>query len=219
MTSASAIAVSRASRTHTRRRALAVAAFIAACALGPVARAEDGWTRIGVEHGILIEAREVEGSPLHEVRATVHVDPPPAAILAVLWRHEDQPRFVPRLTHVEVLRDAADERIVDEQFGVPVLKDRDVVIRVRRTIDPTTGTIDVRSAAITDEGPPETSRFVRVRTSAGHWHLVPAPGGGTDLTYTIRSDTRVPAWLMNRAQTQAVPDLVHAMVTRAAAAH
>jgi hypothetical protein len=201
---------------RARHRPIARVLPFALCFVAARARADDGWRRIGVEGGIVLEAREVAGSSLHEVRATVHADATPAAILAVLWRHEEQPRFMPHLKHVEVVRDAGDERVVYEQLEMPVLKDRDVVLRVRRTTDPATGTIDVRSAAISDEGPPETSAFVRVRSSAGHWHLVPA-GGGTDLTYTIRTDVGLPGWLVNRAQHEAVPDAVHAVIERARA--
>src|SRR6185503_1139537 len=147
---------------------------------------------IDVEDGIVIETRDVEGSALREVRATTHTDVDPPAIAAVLWRHEEHPSFVPHLRHVEVVRDAGDQRIVYEQIGVPLLRDRDVVLRVRRQVDPSSGVIDVRTTAIADEGPPETSRFVRVRTSAGHWHLVPAPSGGTDVTYSIRTDVGAP---------------------------
>jgi START domain-containing protein len=75
----------------------------------------------------------------------------------------------------------------------------------------------VTTTSITDEGPPPSSRFVRVVTSAGHWHAEPAAGGGTDVTYTIRTDVggRLPAWIVNRAQRETVPDVVRAMLTRA----
>jgi hypothetical protein len=179
------------------------------------AQADDGWHAVRVEDGITVEARDVAGSPLHEVRAIVHADAAPAAILGVLWRHEEQPQFMPRLRHVEVVRDSGDERVVYEQIAVPLLKDRDVVLRVRRTVDAATGTIDVRSQAVSDEGPPETSQFVRVRTTAGHWHLVPASNGGTDVTYTLRTDLGLPAWLVNRAQHDTAPDMVRAVVDRA----
>jgi len=197
----------------TRMRRVLLALLLAVS----IAAADDGWRRIDVEDGIVIETRDVEGSALREVRATTHTDVDPPAIAAVLWRHEEHPRFVPHLLHVEVVRDAGDERIVYEQISVPLLRDRDVVLRARRQVDPSSGVIDVRTTAITDEGPPETSRFVRVRESAGHWHLVPASAGGTDVTYTIRTDVggTLPAWIVNRAQHETVPDLVRAMLARA----
>lgn len=186
---------------------------LALCLLARHARADDAWRRIAADHGIVVEARDVPGSSLREVRATTHAAPPPAAILAVLWRHEEHPQFWPHVRHVEVVRDAGEERVVYEQLDVPLLKDRDVVLRARRTTG-ADGTVDVETSAIADEGPPATSRFVRIRTSAGHWHLVPADGG-TDVTYTIRSDVGLPAWLVNRAQRETVPDVVRAVIARA----
>jgi hypothetical protein len=105
-----------------------------------------------------------------------------------------------------------------EQLAVPLAKDRDVVLRVHRRVDATTGIVDVTSAAVSDAGPPPTSRFVRVRVSDGHWHLVPS-GGGTDVTYTNRTDAAgfLPAWIVNRIQKATVPDLVRAILDRAAA--
>ncbi len=181
--------------------------------------ADGGWQEIGREDGVVVEAREVAGSPLHEIRATAHATVPPEAVLEVLWRHAEHPSFVPHLAHLDVVRDAGDERIVYEQITFPLLKDRDVVLRVRRARDLATGTIDVTSAAITDEGPPPTSAFVRVTANAGHWHLVPSADGGTDVTYTIRTDAggHLPAWVANRAQRSAVPELVQAMLHRAEA--
>lgn len=191
-----------------------------ACLFVASSRADDGWRRVDVEDGIAIDAREVEGSTLHEVRATTHADVTPAALLAVLWHHEEHPKFVPHLLRVDVLRDAGDERVLYEEISIPVLKDRDVVLRTRRAVDPATGAIDVQTQSITDEGPPPSSRFVRVDSSAGHWHAEPSPGGGSDVTYTIRTDVggRVPDWIVNRAQREAVPDLVRAMLKRAQAA-
>jgi hypothetical protein len=193
-------------------RLLAILIYLVASAA-----ADDGWRRVDLEHGILVEARDVPGSALHEVRASAHSDASVAAIMAVLWHHEVHPSFVPHVRHVEVIRDAGDERILYEQVDVPLLRDRDIVLRAHRTADPATGVADVTTTAITDEGPPPSSRFVRVQSSASHWHLVPAATGGTDVTYAIRTDAGgiVPAWIVNRAQHDAVPDLVHAILLRA----
>jgi hypothetical protein len=196
------------------RLALLVLLLFATCAV-----ADDGWKRVDEEHGIVVDARDVPGSSLHEVRASIHSALPPATIAAVVWRYEDHAQFVPRLEHVEVVRDVgSDERIVYEQLAIPLLKDRDVVLRARREHAPD-GTIDIRTTAIDGDGPPPTSRFVRVQTSAGHWHLAPA-AGGTDVVYDIRTDVggSVPAWIVNRAQREAVPDLVKAMLDRAGGA-
>ena len=202
---------SRYGRARMARLALLVLLLVATPGV-----ADDGWQRVDEEHGIVVDARDVPGSSLHEVRASIHSELPPERIAAVVWRYEEHDRFVPRLQHVEVVRDVGpDERIVYEQLALPLLKDRDVVLRARRETA-ADGTIDIRTTAIDGEGPPATSRFVRVQTSAGHWHLAPA-AGGTDVVYDIRTDVggAVPAWIVNRAQREAIPDLVKAMLDRA----
>src|SRR5262249_33527399 len=162
------------------------------------------------DDGILVESRDVAGSSFREVRATTHATASPEAILRVLWRHEEHPRFIPHLRHVEIVRDAGDDRVVYEQIDVPLLRDRDVVLRAHRSSARATGVADATPTAVTDEGPPATSRFVRVRRSTGHWHAVPSPGGGSDVTYTLQTDAGgvVPAWIANRAQHDTVPDVV-----------
>jgi hypothetical protein len=194
-------------------------AFLVLLLVAAPSLADDGWRRVDEERGIAVDARDVPGSSLHEVRASIHSTLSPATIAAVVWRYEEHDRFVPRLAHAEVVRDVGpDERIVYEQLAIPLLKDRDVVLRARRQTA-ADGTIDIRTTAIDGEGPPATSRFVRVQTSEGHWHLAPA-AGGTDVVYDIRTDVggAVPAWIVNRAQREAVPDLVKAILDRAGGA-
>ena len=179
------------------------------------ARADEGRPATEVQ----VETHDVEGTSLREARVAVHATASPAAILAVLWRHAEHARILPRIRHVEILHDGGDERLIYQQIAVPIGKDRDVVLRVRRTTDPATGIIDVRSATVRGEGPPESSGFVRVHESAGHWHLVPAEGGGTDVTYTIRTDAGegLIRWITGRIQRDAVADLVRAVLDHARA--
>ena len=156
---------------------------------------------------------------MHEIRATAHAATTPAAILATLWRHEEYTQFVPYLKRLEVLRDDGDTKLVYEQFGIPVLRDRDRVVRVTRTTDAASGTCDLTIVAVTDEGPPPDPDHVRVTRSTAAWHLVPADGG-TDVTYTVKTDGGgiVPGWIVNAAQKDAVPKLVRAVLDRAASA-
>ena len=183
-----------------------------------IVAADDGWQRMDEERGIVVDARDVAGSGLHEVRATAHADAPPAAVLAVLWAQEEYPKFLAHVTTVRILEAQDNERLLYEQLAVPFAKDRDVVLRVRRRVDATTGVVEITSTAVTDTGPPPTSRFVRVQVSDGHWRLVPA-GDGTDVTYTNRTDAAgfLPDWIVNRIQKATVPDLVRAILDRAAA--
>ena len=195
----------------------AVSILILAVAIAAAAAGEPAWERVGEERGIVVESRDVAGSSLHDVRATAQSPASVSALLGVLWSHEQFARLLPRVKHIEVLRDAGDERLVYEQVHVPLLKDRDIVFRVHRYTDPRTGIAEIDSLAVTNEGPPERDDHVRVRESHAHWTLVPRPEGGTTVAYLVRADIggNVPAWVVNRAQREAVPDLVHAILAEA----
>ncbi|TMB38950.1 MAG: hypothetical protein E6J55_23945 [Deltaproteobacteria bacterium] len=205
-----------------RARALASASMIrcllAVLALAGVAHADGGdWERIADRDGVVIERRGVEGSSVREVRVTTRASLPPAAIMATLWKHEEYVEFVPYLKRLDVLRDDGDVRLIYEQIHVPLVKDRDVTLRIRRTFSAETGVYEVASVAVPDEGPPESSAYVRVRTSVGRWRLAPAADGGTAVVYTVRTDAGglLPAWIVNTAQKDVSVQLVRAMLERA----
>jgi hypothetical protein len=187
--------------------------------LASLAHAADaGWERLSERDGMVVERRAVEESALREVRVTTHSSLPPATIMATLWKHEDYVRFVPYLKRLDILRDDGDVKLIYQQARVPLAKDRDSTIRVRRTFEADTGTWEMVSTAVPDEGPAPTDEYIRVRHSEGRWRLAPAADGGTDLTYTLRTDAAglLPAWIVNVAQKDITPKLVRAMLDRAA---
>src|SRR2546427_1635009 len=152
---------------------------LAALVIARVACADEAWQRVADSDGIVIDRRAVDGTAIHEVRATAHSPLPPSAIMATLWKHEDYVQFVPYLKRLDVLRDDGDTKLIYEQLHVPLLKDRDVTLRVTRTFSSETGGYEIASVAVADEGPPERGAHVRVRTSASRWRLAAAAGGGT----------------------------------------
>jgi ribosome-associated toxin RatA of RatAB toxin-antitoxin module len=178
-----------------------------------------GWERIADRDGIVVERRLNEPPPMREIRALAHSPLPPAAIMATLWKHEEYTQFIPYLRRLDVLQDDGDSKLIYEQIKVPVVKDRDVTVRVTRTFFPETGTYELNSIAVPDQGPAESRNFVRVRTSVGHWQLTPAADGGTAVLYSNRTDAGglVPEWIANAAQTTATTQFMRAILDRARA--
>ena len=192
-------------------------ALLALLVFATLAHADDGWKPVGERDGITVEYRPVEGARVREVRATTHSSLPPAAIMKTLWRHEEYVQFVPYLKRLDILHEDADTKLLYEQLSVPVVKDRDVTVRVTRRLAPGTGTYEMTSEATPDEGPPVRPDYVRVRTSRSLWRLVPAATGGTDVSYALRTDAGglVPVWMANLAQKDATAKFVRAMLERA----
>jgi len=191
---------------------------VALLVLASVARADDGrWEPLGQRDGITIERRTPADSPLRELRLTVSSPVPPAALMATIWKHDEYVQFLPYLKRLDVLRDDGDTKLIYEQIRVPILSDRDATLRVTRTSSPDTGTYEVASRAVPDDGPPERPGYVRVRTSLSRWQLAPAPDGGTAVTYTIRTDAggRLPGWIFETIQKDAAVKVLRAMLDRA----
>ncbi len=195
-------------------RGHAVALLLLAC----TSQAGDGeWERLGEREGIVIERRSVGHSSIRELRLTARSPLPPAVLMATIWRHEEYAQFLPYLKRLDVLRDEGDAKLIYEQIRLPLVKDRDLTVRVTRTVSPDTGTYEVASLAVPDEGPPESRDYVRLRTSLARWSLAPGPDGGTAVTYTIRTDAggRLPAWIFDAIQKDAAVKILRAMLDRA----
>jgi hypothetical protein len=199
----------------TRRLPAGILAF---ALLAGVGGADDaGWQHRGERDGIAIDERSSGDPPLRELRLTTRSPVPPAAIMATLWRHDEYVQFLPYLKRLDVLRDEGDTKLIYEQVRAPIVKDRDLTVRVTRTASADTGTYEITSVAVPDEGPPETRDHVRVRTSAARWHLAPAREGGTSVTYTIRADAGglVPQWIVDTFERDAAIKILRAMLDRA----
>jgi len=166
---------------------------------------------------MVIERRSVPDSGLRELRLTTHCSVRPAAFVATLWRHDEYVQFLPYLKRLDVLRDEGDVKLIYEQIRVPVFKDRDLTVRVTRAFSPDTGTYEIVSSAVPDEGPPESPDYVRVRTSVARWSLAPAADGGTAVIYTIRTDAGGPlsGWLVDVIEKDAAVKVLRAMLDRA----
>jgi ribosome-associated toxin RatA of RatAB toxin-antitoxin module len=188
---------------------------VALVVLAGAAHAAQDWQHVADRDGMVIETRTVEGTSLREVRVSTHDALPPDAIMATLWRHDEYPRFVDFLERVDVLRDDGDTKLIYERIHVPLGQTRDITLRITRTFS--AGVWEVVSTAVPDEGPPPSASYVRVRDSRSVWRLAPGAGGGTDVSYDIRTDAGglLPGWIIARVQNRASAKFVRAILDRA----
>jgi hypothetical protein len=183
---------------------------------GTAAAAE--WEKVSDRDGLLVERRAVTGSAYPEYRATARSPLSPSVIFDTLWRHAEYMAFIPHLKRLDLLSDTGDERLTYEQVAVPLARDRDYTVRVRKRVDLATQRYEITFTTDNEAGPPPDSRHVRVPSIRGGWIVEPGiDGQGSILRYDVQSEPggAIPAWIANRAQRGVVADLVRSVLARA----
>jgi hypothetical protein len=160
--------------------------------------AEENWSTYDVRDGVTYARRAVPGSRFREYRATLTVMSPPAETGRAVWTAitESAPPAVKKRV---VISRATDELVLYEQIHTPVVSDRDVTLRFRRTVSG--DTIEISFETANQLGPPPAAGFVRLPTVRGRWTLTPAPGGA-HVVYECFSEPggSVPAFLVHGSQ-------------------
>src|SRR5262249_21994793 len=125
------------------------------------------WEKLSEKSGLLVERRAVPGSQSFEIRVTTKSPLAPATIFDTLWNHREYPRFIPYLKRLDVLSDTGDERVIYEQVDVPLARDRDYTVRVRKRVDAATQRYEILFEAANDAGPPSDGSHLRVHLIKG----------------------------------------------------
>jgi hypothetical protein len=181
--------------------------------------ASSGWERVRADDKVTVERRELQGkyAGMYEVRVSTHASLPPERLFQTIWRSEDYPQFMSDIKEVRILESGPSSRLVYQRQRVPVVADRDYVVRVRYEHDEAANLFQVFVEGDSDAGPAPPDGVVRIRRTKAMWTLEPN-AGGTDITYTVASEPggAVPMWIVNSAQKSAAVDWVNKMIARSA---
>ncbi|MGH7335867.1 MAG: START domain-containing protein [Candidatus Rokuibacteriota bacterium] len=175
------------------------------------------WQMLSEKNGMLVERRAHPGSGFYEVRATTNSALPPAAIFETIWRQREHPQFVPYLKQLDLLADTGDEHLSYEQVAVPLARDRDYTVRLRKRVDQEAQRYEVVFAIANEAGPPPDGSHVRVAHIRGRWLIEPGRDGtGARVIYEVLSEPggAIPSWVANRVQGEAAASLVRAILQR-----
>jgi len=202
----------------TRRLSIAFVAVGLASVLASVARADDesGWKSLGEKEGITYDKRPVPGSKYFEHRARLTIPLPVDKVMAALWDNITGKDLPPTTRSRKVLKQSPDEIVVYDEVAAPVVKDRDVTLRLwKMKLDG--GAQALRFESRSDYGPPPDPRYVRLTAVRGAWILVPADDGkATRATYVCYSEPggSIPASFVRGAQEEQVGKDVHRLLKR-----
>ena len=161
-----------------------------------------------VEKGALsLDERPVKDSPFAEYRAIATTASSIETLCLAVFEWGTKGADSPGLKASRVLRDGDDERVVYQQIDQPVVSSRDYAMTVQRRRDPS-GVCRIRFAATNELAPPKGPGVVRMDGLWGSWTFEPAPGGKTQVTYTMYSNPSgsVPPFLVHGSLKSAVRD-------------
>jgi hypothetical protein len=152
--------------------------------------AAGGWEEVGRADGVVVEAREVKGSPHRELKATTVVKLPVAALCDAAFGPAEFDPTEPALKSRKVLSQSTDELVHYDQMVTPVLTDRDCVVQERRERR-ADGSCRITADAVVDPGAPVRQDHVRIDAMRSSWLFEPKPSGETAITYLVWADPKV----------------------------
>ena len=184
------------------------------------------WTTVHRTDDLTIQTREHPDSAVKELRAEGRIDATPGSVWAVLADFERYPDFMPYVKVTQVLaREPGGVTIAYQRLSFGGLRllgisDRDYAIRI---VDDVTTTREGRpllrrvwtiSEALAPAPDPSATRLT---VNRGSWQLSPAGEDATLAVYCLFTDPggSLPAWIVNRANQSAIPDVFQAVRTTA----
>jgi hypothetical protein len=165
-----------------------------------------GFERIAHERGVTVYKNN--SANLIWIGAVGVIPAPPERVEEALLDYEHQAGKIGRVSEARVLSRDAGGIHVYERLNLPIISDRDFVLRVRHGADGPQRWIAYW--AITDRGPKPRDGIVRVTRHNGVWELLPTQDGkATIARCEIQIDLggSVPLWLAKSKAGAEIPEL------------
>jgi hypothetical protein len=162
-----------------------------------------GWEKLGVDDGVNVYRKEVEGNPVVAVRGEGVVDAPIARVASVIFDDKRATEWVDSLVEAKLVKMYGEHEFLEyNHIGTPfVLKDRDFLTRGTVEADLKEKTILVTMKSVDDPAMPP-SKYVRGEMN-GFWKLRSLENGlKTYVIAEMHADPKgsVPKWIVNLFQ-------------------
>jgi len=162
-------------------------------------------------YGFGVYTREKPGSELREVRAVGEVDATPEKVFELVSDYEHQVGNMPYVEDAKVFSRTAELVRFWARADFPLVSKRDWVLQSKLERNLPGGIFRVSwEPADVREAPAPQAGIVRLKVNTGNWTLEPLDQGQrTRATYYLFTDPggSVPAFIANKANTTALPEL------------
>ena len=167
----------------------------------PAPAQQDGWQKVDEVKGSgahTLYRRQLPDARVAAFRLEGSVDAPIARVLEAQRSGAERPDGDggPRR---ELLRREGEVTLTYTYMPVPLLADRDLVLRQEHSHDPATGIHRFVWHTVKGEGPPPPEGVVRIERSEGMWEFTPQGETRTRLVLESLTDAggSLPAWVVN----------------------
>jgi hypothetical protein len=183
-----------------------------------ISGAEPAWEKVADTEGIVVYTRGREGTNIREVKATGMIDAPPQSVWAFIRDYPNYTKNMP-YTRESIVLATENEGKTTFFYSVldfPFIDSRDFVLKILDESDWKDGAGFLKSTwkTTTEHTVKERRRLVRIRVNEGYWLLEPKENGAkTWATYYVFTDPggAIPTFIVNKANSTAVPDLMRAV--------
>ncbi len=193
--------------------------LLACLGLGAPALADTApeWRTDTTVDGIKVERRAVPGSSYDELKVSTRSKESLQALCDAVWAKDVGSKTEGDFKKRVVISETGSERLTYEQIHVPVVSDRDYVIKVTLVQPAQSGRCRIDFETVQHPDYPPAKDFVRLKSVRGHWLLEPLPDGQVGITYQLYSDPggSVPAFLAKGGQRDSVIEFVKTILQRA----
>lgn len=197
-----------------------VAIILAAMAAAPPTAEQGPWELKAQVQGVAVYTRARKGCNLHELKSVGEIDAPPHAVFRMLTDFKSYTKTMPyteegKLLGVETKDGKIEAWLFYTVINAPLASRRDYTLRIVDESDWQGGKGYLKTRwDVSNEGPAPKQGVVRVAVNTGSWLLEPlADGVKTRATYSLFIDPggSLPAWVANKANSSAVPELFAAL--------
>ena len=166
-----------------------------------------------------VYTREKAGTDVAEVKAVCKIPAPVEKIWQAINDLDNYKDFMPYTEVSKTLEKKGDSIFWYTVINAPLVSRRDYCLELKpeKPKDPN-GTWKSSWKVCGNRADIPKSEHVRITRNNGYWLLTPADGGkATQVEYLVDTDPggSIPAWIRNKANTKAIPDLMEAVAKRA----
>jgi len=165
-----------------------------------------GFELIAKAHGVTVYKNN--SADVIWIGAVGFIPAPPERVFQALLAYESQVGKIGRVSEATVLSRDVGGLVVYERLNLPIISDRDFILRVAHGQDLARRWITYR--AVSDHGPGPRDGIVRVVRNSGEWELVPTEDGKATVArceFRINLGGMLPLWMAKAGAGREVPQL------------